>query len=303
MQTCSKSSIPGGGKLKNPICIIDMDSGIYKWISPTGRIYVGQSKNLKKRKEWYVSGGIVRAKMPKLKRSFEKYGIENHLFEIIECCPLDKLNEREIYWGLFYNTLEKGLNCKLGEQNCIFSNSTKNKMSEAKKGTVQTEQQIKLRKEKTKKTWKKKMEEGFKKKSWKPTKEWKEKISKANKGKIVSEETKQKISNSRKGMKLTDEHKTKISKSKKGKKVHSPKSKQKLSEIGKQRDMTKVFQAGSKARSIPVSQFDIYGNFIKTYPSSNAAEFELNGKPGDNIRSCIRGRQKTSYGFIWKETY
>jgi len=73
-----------------------MDSGIYKWTSPTKRIYVGQSKNLIKRKEWYLSKGIETACMPKLKRSFKKYSIDNHIFEIIEYCSEDQLNNRDI---------------------------------------------------------------------------------------------------------------------------------------------------------------------------------------------------------------
>ena len=217
--------------------------------------------------------GGNKAKMPKLKFSFEKYGIENHIFEIIEYCSLDKLNEREIYWGQFYNTLQNGLNCKLGEQNCIFSEETKNKMSLAKKDRPQTLNHKQKRLEKLKPIWENK------------------KIStqnkKQNKPKYIP----------------TQEHKNNISKSKKGKNIHTSQSKQKLSEIGKQRDMTKVFQAGVEARSIPISQFDLDGNFIKTFPSSNKAEMELNGKKGDNIRACVRGKQKTAYGFIWKETY
>lgn len=50
-----------------------MDSGIYKWTSPSGRVYIGQSKQLTQRKEWYGSTGINFASMPKLKRSFKKY--------------------------------------------------------------------------------------------------------------------------------------------------------------------------------------------------------------------------------------
>lgn len=301
MCSLSKSSGWDVGELKVIIFITDMNIGIYRWISPAGRIYVGQSKNLKQRKEWYFSGGIYKASMPKLKRSFEKYGVENHIFEEIEYCSIESLNEREIYWGLFYNTLEKGLNCKLGEQNCIFSNSTKDKMSEAKKGTIQTEQQKIKRKDSTSKTWKKKMEDGFKRKYWKPTEEGKQKISNAQKGKTISKETRQKISKSLEGKPKTEEHRENLSKAKKGKNIHTEQSKQKLSEVGKLRDMNKVSQAGIEARKIPILQFDLFGNFIKKHNSASEAEMELKGKKGDNIRSCIRGEQKTAYGFLWKE--
>jgi hypothetical protein len=122
-----------------------MTSGIYKWTSPTNKIYVGQSKNLEQREKWYRSGSINKTTMTKLKRSFIKHGIDNHIFEIIEYCSINKLNEKEIYWGKYYNTLEEGLNCKLGEQNCIFSEETKNKMREAKLGIKQSPEHLSKR--------------------------------------------------------------------------------------------------------------------------------------------------------------
>jgi group I intron endonuclease len=249
-----------------------MNIGIYKWVSPTGRIYVGQSTNIKQRKEWYSSNGIFNASMPKLKRSFEKYGIENHLFEIIEYCSIEKLNEREIYWGLFYNTLESGLNCKLGEQNCVFSEETKNKMSIAKKNKPLSIEHQLNREKSLQKYWNMKKEE-------------KEKLDKVEKIKYIP----------------TKEHRENLSKAKKGKSIHTEQSKQKLSEVGKLRDMNKVSQAGVEARKTPILQFDLFGNFIKEYHSASDAEMELKEKKGDNIRSCIRGEQKTAYGFLWKE--
>jgi hypothetical protein len=120
-----------------------MTSGIYKWVSPTNRIYVGQSKNLKQREEWYRGGGVSRTTMTKLKRSFNKHGVNNHKFEIIEYCDILELNNKEIYWGLYYNVLSpKGLNCKLGNQNCLFSEETKQKMREAKLGKKQSPEHL-----------------------------------------------------------------------------------------------------------------------------------------------------------------
>jgi group I intron endonuclease len=249
-----------------------MNIGIYKWTSPTGKIYVGQSSNLKQRLEWYKGDGLNKSNMPKLKRSFQKHGIENHKFEIIEYCSLNQLNEKEIYWGNYYNTLEKGLNCKLGEQNCIFSKKTKEKMSKAKLGKP-----LSLKHQQNK--------EKSLQKYWQKTKE----------NKIPKKKYDQKYI-------PTQEHKEKISQSKLGKLIHTKISKQKLSEIGKQRDMTKVFQAGIKARSIPIDQFDLQGNYLKTYYSAKDAEIEINNKKGDNIRSCVRGKQKTAYGYIWRES-
>ncbi len=114
---------------------MEMDSGIYKFVSPTNRVYIGQSKQITKRKQFYYSNAVLNCtSMPKVTRSFKKYGVENHKYSVVEYCDIEKLNDREIYWGLYYDTLENGLNCKLGEQNSIFSNETKSKISKGKKG-------------------------------------------------------------------------------------------------------------------------------------------------------------------------
>ena len=48
-----------------------------------------------------------------------------------------------------------------------------------------------------------------------------------------------------------------------------------------------------------VNQYDLNGNFIKTWINANQAGKELNIEPSP-IRACCRGKQKTSGGFIWK---
>jgi len=252
-----------------------MDSGIYKWTSPSGRVYVGQSKQLTKRKQWYDSTGVKFASMPKLKRSFKKYGVENHIYEIIEYCSLDKLDEREIYWGSYYNTLEEGLNCKLGEQNSIFSEETKLKMSKAKQGFKLSPESEAKRQANLRKTCDKKNNIREEKKK--------------NKPKYIP----------------TKEHRKNLSKSKLGKSIHTEESKQKLREYGKTRDLTKAWEATSKSLSKPILQYSPEGEFIKKWNSANEAELYYNGKRGDNIRSTIRhykktGVQRKAYGFIWK---
>jgi len=101
--------------------------GIYKITNPTGKIYIGQSTNLKKREDDYVK--LRCDKQPKLYNSLKKYGWEQHKFEVIEKCSLEQLNEREIYWGLYYDVLEEnGLNLRLGDANGLCSEETKKKI-------------------------------------------------------------------------------------------------------------------------------------------------------------------------------
>jgi len=87
--------------------------GIYKITNPSGKIYIGQSINVIKRKRQYKN--IAQNIKPQIGiyRSLLKYGWNSHIFEIIEECLIEQLNDRERYWQDFYNVLEEGLNCVL----------------------------------------------------------------------------------------------------------------------------------------------------------------------------------------------
>lgn len=95
--------------------------GIYKIISPNGKIYIGQSENVYRRwvlyKGKYILNNNSKKSYPKiLWRSLQKYGSQKHTFEIVEICDIDKLNEREIFWIDFYKTYNTrhGMNCTKG---------------------------------------------------------------------------------------------------------------------------------------------------------------------------------------------
>jgi hypothetical protein len=70
----------------------------------------------------------------KLKEIAKKYGIDNHLFDIVEYCTLEQLDDREIYWGEFYNVLKTGLNCRLGNGRGICGEETKIKIGSKQRG-------------------------------------------------------------------------------------------------------------------------------------------------------------------------
>ena len=114
--------------------------GIYKITSSNNRIYIGQSIDIERRFRFYKR--LNCKKQPILYRSFLKYGVENHTFEIIEECLFEELSIRERYWQEFYNVLEDGLNCNLTETDTLprkLSNETKLKISKANLGKTMSE--------------------------------------------------------------------------------------------------------------------------------------------------------------------
>ena len=99
------------------------------------------------------------------------------------------------------------------------------------------------------------------------------------------------MSLSRKGNLHTEETKQKISQKNKGN-IHSEETKQKIrnNKLGK-----------STKKSRPVNQYDLSGNFIKTWDKIKEASKSV-GKLLDtaSITCCCNGKQKTAFGFIWK---
>lgn len=87
--------------------------GIYKITSPSGKIYVGQSIDIKKR--WNDYKSLCNSKdQIGIHRSFKKYSVDQHQFEILEECEESQLNNRERYYQDYYNvTSVNGLNCRL----------------------------------------------------------------------------------------------------------------------------------------------------------------------------------------------
>jgi group I intron endonuclease len=74
--------------------------GIYKIISPSGKIYIGQSKDINQRWKFYSFYNCKN--QIKLYNSLKKYGFDMHVFDIIEECSLEHLDKRERYWKQYY---------------------------------------------------------------------------------------------------------------------------------------------------------------------------------------------------------
>lgn len=116
---------------------MDKNCGIYKITSPTGRVYIGQSINIKRRFTDYRTR--VNCVQKALSKSFNKYSVNSHQFDIIEYCSIEQLNCAERFWQDEFDVLGKnGLNCLLtpcNEKRYKHSEETIKIMSERMKGS------------------------------------------------------------------------------------------------------------------------------------------------------------------------
>lgn len=164
--------------------------GIYKITSPNKKIYIGQSKNIERRKNEHKKEN---KKQYYLCKSIKKYGWDKHKFEIIEQCLESELNEKEKYYIELFQTFnyQYGMNLKEGGNRCVFSDETRKKMSVTRKLM------------------------GIKPPSWlgkKHSLETIAKISNSNKGKIFTKEHRKNLSNARKGIIVSQETREKMRK-------------------------------------------------------------------------------------------
>jgi len=194
------------------------------------KVYIGQSKELHKRFKRHINElKNNNHHSVHLQRAWNKYNEENFVFEIIEYCTEDGLNEKEIYWINYYNACNynNGYNNKEGGSHGKYSEESKRKMSESTKGQKCPEYL---------KDYFSKLYSG----EGNPMYGRSGELS-PNYGKFTSEETRKKISEANKGKIITEEQKEKISNSLKGRfigelnpfygKQHSEETKQYLREI------------------------------------------------------------------------
>lgn len=199
--------------------------GIYKITSPSGKIYIGSSTNIKRRFSNYKR---LRCKsQSKLYSSFLKYGVDKHLFEVICFCEKIDLYKNERALGLEFDVLSKdGLNLQLpsyGELPPITSDETRLKQSLIKKGKP-SNSPTKFKKGMVSHNKGKAMSDAVK-----------EKLRLANTGKIISESHKQKVAESSRNRVWTQESRDKLSKSRKGY-VASKETREKISKANLGRD-------------------------------------------------------------------
>ena len=126
-----------------------------------------------------------------------------------------------------------------------------------------------------------------------------ERLSKASKGRIFSEEAKQKMSKARKGKNLSEEAKQKISEAHKGK-PKSEEHKRKMSEVrkGKFKGENHPMFGKISPKRIPILQFTKDMVYVREFDSAKSASIELN-IDNSAITACCKGKLKTAYGYKW----
>jgi group I intron endonuclease len=169
-----------------------------------GKIYIGQTKHsIEKRMKQHISGHCGRYFYSAIK----KYGYLNFIFEIIDSCDnFEDLDKKEQYYIKLYNSdnKDKGYNMTSGGQlGMKYNKESRENLGKSRKGIVmslETRQKISKAKKGHKQsieTIKKRIASHSGSKHYRYGKhcsdELKEKLSKFNMGKKLSEETKKRI--------------------------------------------------------------------------------------------------------------
>jgi len=103
--------------------------GIYKITSPSGKVYIGQSRHCLYRWKYHYSK-LHCKRQRHLYNSLLKYGYDNHKFEILEKCNVEMLDDLEIKYIEQYNSTDKtiGMNLRAGGNGVIISQKTRELM-------------------------------------------------------------------------------------------------------------------------------------------------------------------------------
>lgn len=181
-------------------------TGVYKIINLiTEKVYVGSAVDIERRWCEHKRGlNYNRHHSHKLQNSANKHGIENFIFELIEECDKELLIEREQYWMDLLCSVVNGYNVAPTAGNClgrVHSEKSKIKMSNYWKEYWKTHDNFnKGKTQETSKETRDKLSKAFKGRSYEElygpekAREMREKRRLSALGKKHSDETKKKLS-------------------------------------------------------------------------------------------------------------
>lgn len=261
-----------------PLCFNMVTGIIYLYTSPSGKFYVGQTINEKKRRRmWFNLKRPYSKWSSKIDNARLKYGPGNFRYDILHSCKYGDvksaklvLNELETKYIKIYDSFRNGYNCTTGGGSTIgyvHTDDTRRKISMVHKGKKLSEEQIKF-------------------------------LISINTGRRHSDETKKKIGDSHRGIKFSDEARKNISKSLTGRKL-SESARKNISEGHKGLKRTRESVSKSaKANEKKVAACKENGEPVYIFNSLKEAALFVNRKP--STLSVICNKSKTAYGYTWK---
>lgn len=119
------------------------DGIIYKYTSPSGKVYIGQTLSERIRRNTFLNPKRLYAG-GKIDKARQKYGPKNFKYEILDTVTdsdkkklLDRLNELEIYYIQKYDSFKNGYNSTLGGQFLyVYTKEDREKISKSKRKSV-----------------------------------------------------------------------------------------------------------------------------------------------------------------------
>lgn len=284
---------------------------IYKYTSPNGRIYIGQTTEERRRRKTFLNlnksyGG------DKIDRARAKYGPDNFSYEVLERMNFrdssearDKLDELEEFYIRYYDSYKRGYNMTYGgftTRGFRFSNEQKAALSNQRTG-----RKLRPRSAEEKANHSKIMQERW------ASKEYRELRTKIN----ASEEHKKKVSeslsgekNGMYGKKHSIASREKMSSSRTGEKHcrfgqtlnYSYREKIRNSSLEYHRNhkvSDETRRKISERIKVKVKQISLDGTFIAEYDSPTLAGKAV-GIDGSCIVKCCKGKRKSAGGYKWE---
>lgn len=187
------------------------------------KVYIGQTKNKNERKHQHFCELRNNKHANKhFQNSFNKYGEDNFIYEIIEQCNISNVDNRERYWIRHFSSLNMKYGYNIEEGGCQtknLSHFTRSKISKKAKERFRNPEERRLASERAKKRF-----QNPQQREWLSTinkgrvhnDDFRKKISTIHKGRKRPQTTKDAISKALSGCAKTEEHRRNISKAKMG---------------------------------------------------------------------------------------